>query len=336
MKKIKLFIGIDVSKKTLDIALSLNGDRSSMLHLKISNCPKGFKRMIKWIKTHVTIKPSQWLFGMEHTGLYILKLCRFLEANKMSYIIESPLRLSKSLGIKRSKNDKIDSKDIAYYIHLKRNELKVSTLPNEHIMELKALYAQRKQLVKYKTGLITSAKERSNHVEQQYAQTLLKDVTDIVQTINLKIAKIETRIKQVIEKDQSLKKQFELVTSVKGIGLINGTIFIIQTKGFTTFSDPRKYAAHAGTAPFGQQSGTSIYKAPKVSPMANKHIKAMLTQAANCAVRHDKELRQYYLRKIDQGKNKFSVLNAVKNKLIHRVFAVVKRGTPYVEFATYS
>jgi len=70
--------------------------------------------------------------------------------------------------------------------------------------------------------------------------------------------------------------------------------------------------------------------------MANKHLKAMLTQAANTAVQHDRELKQYYQRKLEQGKNKFSVLNAVKNKLIHRVFAVVKRGTPYVELATFS
>jgi transposase len=336
MKKFKLFLGIDISKKFFDVSISLDGNKASMLHSKFSNCPKGFEKMIKWIKANTDIKTSHWLLGMEHTGVYILRLCQYLEAQKISYIIESPLRLSKSLGIKRAKNDKIDSKDIAYYIHLKRKELKTSQLPDESIMELKALYAQRKQLVKYKNGLMTSAKERSSFVDQQYAQTLLQDALDIVQSINVKIDKIEQRMKQVIEENQSLKKQFCLVTSVKGIGLINGLLFIIQTQGFTTFSDPRKYAAHAGTAPFGEQSGSSINKAPKVSHLANKDIKAMLTQAANCAVQHDKELRRYYLRKIGQGKNKFSVLNAIKNKLIHRVFAVVKRGTPYVELATFT
>lgn len=336
MKNFKLFIGIDVSKKTLDVALSLDGDKSSMVHRKFSNDLKGFKQMIKWIKSHTAIKSSKWFFGMEHTGLYVIRLCQFLENQKISYIIESPLRLSRSLGIKRAKNDKIDSKNIAYYIYLKRNELKVSQLPDENLMEIQALYTQRKQLVKYRTGLITSSKESRSSIDQQYAQTLLDDALEIIQLINLKIAKIEQRIKQVIKKSEKLKKLFNLVTSVKGIGLINGIIFIIQTKGFTTFDDPRKYAAHAGVAPFGEQSGTSISKAPKVSSMANKQIKAMLTQAANSAVQHDKELRQYYLRKIEQGKNKFSVLNAVKSKLIHRVFAVVKRGTPYVEFATYS
>ena len=336
MKKFKLFIGIDISKKWIDVAITLDGDKSSMPHNRFDNDQKGFIAMTNWIKDHSSINSQYWLFCMEHTGVYILKLCNFLEAADYAYVLESPLRIHNSLGIKRGKNDKADSKDIAYYVHLKRNELKVSQLPSVTLMELKALYTQRRQYVKSRTALLNSAREQSDFIAEQYAQSIMQDNEDIAALINIKIKKVERRMKQIIKADQKLYKQYKLIESVKGIGLVNAVLFLIHAKGFTTFSDPKKYASHAGTAPFGQTSGSSIKRAPKVSPLANRHIKAMLTQAANSAVMYDKQIRQYYLRKIEQGKNKFSVLNAVKNKLIHRVFAVVKRGTPYVEMATYT
>jgi transposase len=336
MKKFKLFIGIDVSKATLDIALTLDGDKGNMAHLKISNNEKGLERMIRWIKEQVTIDQADWLFGLEHTGVYIIRLCEFLEHKGFDYLIESALRLKNSLGIKRAKSDKTDAKDIAEYIYLRREKLTVSKLPDGNLMELQALYAQRRLLVKHKVSLSNSTKERSRFVSAQYAQTLLESTAPIIEMIEQNIKTLESRMKEIIQNDPTLKQQYKLITSVKGIGLINAVLFLVQTGKFTAFTNPRKYATHAGVAPFRQQSGTTLNRQPKVSYMANKHLKAMLTQAANTAVQHDRELKQYYHRKLEQGKNKFSVLNAVKNKLIHRVFAVVKRGTPYVELSTFT
>ncbi len=336
MKNLKLFIGIDVSKKTLDVALTTNGDKANMTYTKVSNDNLGFSKMVQWISRQTIMTTDNWFFGLEHTGVYIIRLCQFFEQQGMAYTIESPLRLKKSLGIKRTKNDKADAKDIAHYIHLRRNDLKISTLPDECLMRLQVLYAQRRLLVKQKVSLSNSTKERSHFINEQYAQTLMEDSLEIIELIQQKIKLTEDRMKQVIQNDDTLKKQFELITSVKGIGLINAVLFLIQTRKFTAFTNPRKYATHAGTAPFGQQSGTTLKKQPKVSHMANKHLKAMLTQAAKNAIQYDKELKRYYHRKLEQGKNKYSVINAVKNKLIHRVFAVVKRGTPYVELATFA
>ena len=203
-------------------------------------------------------------------------------------------------------------------------------------MELKSLNTQGSQLVKYKNGLLVAAKEHRAFVDQAYSDQMLEDAQDISAVIQLKIKKIEKRMKQVVEQDPAIKKLYELVISVKGIGLINAVLFLVHTNAFTGFDNPRQYACYIGVAPFGQSSGTSLNIPDKVSQLANKKLKAMLTQAANTAVLHDKELNKYYHRKLDQGKNKYAVLNAVKNKLIHRVFAVVKRGTPYVELNRYA
>ena len=65
--------------------------------------------------------------------------------------------------------------------------------------------------------------------------------------------------------------------------------------------------------------------------MGDKEIKADLTMAAQTAVVWDSDLRLYYSRKRAEGKSYGCVLNAVKFKLVCRMFAVVKRGTVYVD-----
>jgi transposase len=65
--------------------------------------------------------------------------------------------------------------------------------------------------------------------------------------------------------------------------------------------------------------------------MADKELKTLLTNGAYAAIRYDGQIRNYFQRKLKEGKNEFSVINAIRNKLIHRVFATVNRGTPYVK-----
>ncbi|MEZ5037261.1 MAG: IS110 family transposase [Chitinophagales bacterium] len=93
-------------------------------------------------------------------------------------------------------------------------------------------------------------------------------------------------------------------------------------------SNPRSLACHCGVAPFERSSGLFKGKA-RVSHMANKRLKTALHMAALSAMKLDKELKQFYERKVAEGKSKMSVINAIRNKLIHRIFAVIKRATPY-------
>jgi len=87
----------------------------------------------------------------------------------------------------------------------------------------------------------------------------------------------------------------------------------------------------AAVAPFEYSSGTSIKGRPGTSSFANKVLKYDLHMAAMSAIRHCPELKAYYQRKREEGKDKMKILNAIRNKLLHRIVAVVKRGTPYEE-----
>ncbi|WP_373513577.1 transposase [Persicitalea sp.] len=102
----------------------------------------------------------------------------------------------------------------------------------------------------------------------------------------------------------------------------------------------RGVRCYAGVAPFEHSSGSSIRDGPprgrtRVSSLANRKMKALLSNCAAAAVQHDPQLKAYYQRKRGEGKDCLVVLNAVGAKLINRVFATVSRGTPYVPIAQY-
>ncbi|MFC2112889.1 transposase, partial [Bacteroidota bacterium] len=145
----------------------------------------------------------------------------------------------------------------------------------------------------------------------------------------LRIGRIDDQIKDLIKSDDSLKKNFDLATSVKGIGLVIAAFMLVTTNNFTSFEDGRKYACYSGIAPFESSSGNFQGKA-KVSHLANKRVKALLSNGANAAYKWDPEIKAYYERKIKEGKHHKLVINSIRCKLVNRVFAVVKRQTPYV------
>ena len=101
MKNKKLYVGIDVSKKTIDVAL-LTAERDQALkHKQFDNDIKGYGAMMKWVKTMYKYPEKEMLFCMEHTGIYSLNLSCYLSENNISFWLENPLQIKRSLGIKR-------------------------------------------------------------------------------------------------------------------------------------------------------------------------------------------------------------------------------------------
>jgi transposase len=133
-----------------------------------------------------------------------------------------------------------------------------------------------------------------------------------------------------IDGNEILKEQFALLQSVPGVGKQTAINLIVYTNCFTSFNDWRKFACYAGVAPFEYSSGSSIRGKKKVNHLANKKLKSLLNMAALSAKRNDKELHDYFERKVQEGKNKMLVLNALRCKVLSRSFAVIKRKSPFV------
>jgi len=165
---------------------------------------------------------------------------------------------------------------------------------------------------------------------------LLKTQEKLVRELSYSIAKVEDEIIKLINSDSEVKRVYKLITSIKGIEPIVAANLIVITQCFTTFENSRKLACYCGVAPFEKQSGSSLKSKNRVSHYANKKMKALLNLAASSAIQSNLELKTYYTRRIENGKSRMSTLNIIRNKLLHRIFAVVKRGTPYVEIYQHS
>ena len=124
-----------------------------------------------------------------------------------------------------------------------------------------------------------------------------------------------------------MQKQYEAITSVPGVGMVTALQLMVHTHHFKRFTSAKKLACYAGVAPFPHQSGSSVRGRDKVHPMANKTLKTALHMCALSVIRFKGEMRAYFDRKIKEGKNKMSILNAIGNKLLQ---ACVRDGKLFV------
>jgi len=336
MQKYQLFIGIDISKKWIDVCLSFTGQIATMPHGQFSNDEAGFQKMLKFISAFNQQHQlsGKWLFCMEHTGLYVLPLCSFLEQQALEYVLQSALEIIQSVGLRRSKSDARDAAVITRYLFLHHKELSPTVLPSGDLLKIKHLLSFRSRLVKARKSFKVAAKELKNFSDQAAP---VEQTSTIVNTqLSEHIKQTEQEVEQLIADSPALKKNYDLLISIKGVGLIVAAHLLVYTNGFTAFQNARQFACYIGIAPFGYSSGSTIKRPDRVSHLANKKLKTLISSAAISAIRFDKQLKAYYQRKIKDNKNPFLVQNNVKNKLIHRVFAVVKRGSPYVELEQFA
>lgn len=316
----KIFIGIDISSKTLDICLKIG---SSVQYFTIQNELKAIRAFFK----KYTVNGS--VVAMENTGRYNWTLFEVLATLDLSVYVLSPLHLKKSLGLSRGKNDKVDSLRICSYIEKNQQESTLWSPSSISIQKLKILLTERESRVKMKGQLARQQHDYKLMKSLEIDKELLKLNKKLIEAINTQLKKIESDIEKSITEDCELKKIAELIRSVPGVGKVVCWMMIAKTEGFTTITDPRKMACYCGVVPFEHQSGTSIRYKSRVSVFADKGMKTLLHLAAMSAIRLNNELRVYYRRKVEDGKNKMSVLNAVRNKIIHRIFAVIKNQTMY-------
>jgi len=326
MKTFLETVGIDVSKSTIDVTLHCGN-----AHSKFDNNEKGFKSMIKWTKKNTTMKLNQVLFCFEHTGLYSVSLSCFFTEKGMSFALVPAIEIKRSMGLVRGKDDKVDSKRIAEYAYLRKDTLKPTEIPSKNLSELSRLINLRERLVVERAGHKGTSRELKQTIGQTTAKEIINVHEKMIEHLTTEIKKLEKTISKVIEADPEISKVFNLTTSVKGVGSVVACHIIVATNCFQSFDDPRKFSCYCGIAPFPYSSGSSIRGASRISHYANKKLKALIDRSALSAIVHDKELREYYERKIGQGKKPRVVINAVRNKIIHRIFAVVKREEPFVE-----
>lgn len=254
------FIGIDISKDTIDVAILQEQFPESVKEKQFNNNLPGFDAMLGWmIKQKVEI--SEGVFCMEHTGTHGLLLFVWLNQKGIDYCVEPGLQIKRSLGLVRGKNDKVDARRTAGYALAQKARLKYFVIPAHNLTQIKQLLTYRDQLVKMKTGLMSSLKSHQQYHQVTKLDCVIEDIKHQIQQLADRIDQLEKQILQIIKSDQDLKKNYELTTSVIGIGPIIAFYMLVTTNNFTSFENGRKYACFAGIAPFEESSGKHRGKA---------------------------------------------------------------------------
>lgn len=327
--KKKHFVGVDISKDVLDVSILNEVDLEGAMHFQISNDLPGFNKLLLFLQKK-KISPNECAFCMEHTGTYGILFFAWLSQQDILFCVESGLHIKRSLGVTRGKSDKVDAERIAEYAYTQKTKLKAYQMPSTLMVKIKQLLTYREQMVRLRSGLKNSLKSHKQYQRLSGLDNIVKEVEQQINEQDQIIKRIENQLLEVIKSDRQLKKNYSLATSVKGIGLVIAAAMITTTNNFESFDNGRKYACYAGIAPFKYSSGSSIRGKNKVSVFGNRRVKTLLTNGANTAIKWDPQLKNYYNRKREEGKDHKLIVNAVSCKLVNRVFAVVKRQTPYV------
>jgi transposase len=322
-------VGSDISKESLDVCLIRIRDKQ-ICHQNFNNNMQGFQKMKHWLKSLGCELEQDTLFCMEHTGLYTRKLVHYLLSRGVAVWLETPLQIKRSIGLVRGKDDKIDSERIARYAFLHQDKAMLVNLSGLTIEKLKDLQANRNRLIKALKSIKTVVKEMLS-IDSASGKTLERVNRDAISGLEKSLQQVEEKMSECIEEDEELQKKYDLVTSIKGVGKVLAITLLVSTHGFQRMEDGRKLACYCGVAPFEYKSGSSVYAKPGVSKFANKELKRILYLVSMNSIQYNSELKAYFKRKVEEGKPKMLVLNAVQNKLLHQIVAVVKRGTPYVE-----
>lgn len=315
----KVIIGIDISKLTLDVFVKKD---SKTEHCQIQNNNKAIK---KFFKSFYNDKNT--IVAMENTGRYNYELYEVLSNMNILVYVINPLHLKKSMGLLRGKNDRIDSQRICLFIEKNYMDLIPWTAKSLDIQKLSLLNSERRHRVKIKSGLLKQMKDLNflNHIDKES----IKLNKQLILVLDKQIKAIEKKILGLIESNIELKDQYERIQTVPGVGKVLAAMFIIKTNGFTEIKSARKLACYSGVVPFEHRSGSSIFYKPRVSTMADKELKKILHLAALSSIRLKNDLAIYFQRKVLEGKNKMLVLNAIRNKIIHRVYALIKNKSVY-------
>ena len=319
-------IGIDISKSKIDCAVMTN--KLVLLKEKeVVNTDLKLKAFFISVLKELNIDVSGILVCCENTGIYNRPLERVCATLGIDLWVEHALKIKRASTDMRGKNDRKDALRIAEYAVRYIDRQVLYQEPSNVIKELHTQLKIRETLIEQRVAIKNQLKEAKSHDLEEY-KILEQGYRSISKTIEKSIQKAEIKINGLSLKDEEISENIKLMTTIPGIGTQNALYLVIVTNNFKAFTSAKHLACYAGVVPFQNQSGT-IIKRDRVSKMSNKTIKKLLHLAAMAAIRFDPELKTYYLRKVEEGKNKMSVLNAVRNKLVHRIVAVISKKRPY-------
>jgi transposase len=307
-------VGIDVSKKILDVAaLDDNGEVS---RAQFNNSRPGRDACLTWLESFKTCKVA-----LEATGTYHQHLVALLQMNNIHVSVINPAQVSYFIKSqhRRNKTDKADALSLALYGKERQPEVSTSHTPMRQSLA-REIEALTQDIVRLKNRL-EAAREGITHPKV--------------------VASLKRRIKALQEEKEGLEVQLRqevkasdpdglsLLTSIPGVGVRTACLLLTELGDIRRFSSARSLVAYAGLTPERYESGSSVHKRSRITRMGSRHLRKILYMPALSGLRYNPSLQRFYRRLVERNKAKKAALVACMAKLLRIVFAVLTYRTAF-------
>lgn len=318
-------VGIDISKKVLDLCLH---DRKTGYEYErqVSNNEEGFAEMALWLIDHTTGEKNQVVLCSEHTGRYGEHLLDWTTRNDWDHAMLKTTTLKKMGGEHHRKTDEFDASQLAEYGYRYSDSLRLSRSPKPAIKQLKRLRAERRKMVDQRASLKQKLSEADYHdADMEFIVDCWKQQ---VALLTDQINQFEERITTLITEDDELKQRSRQMRTAPGIGKVIGCFWLTLFAGEPNL-DARKISSRFGFAPHSYSSGTSVGKPDRSAGFGNSEMRKLMHQAARSVSTHKPHYREYYEKKLAEGKAELLVINNIINKLIRLYCAMWNNRADY-------
>ena len=328
-KTIVQSIGIDVSQKELVCSFARKnelGEIEIIAHKTFINSEKGFKELVKWKKK---LKEEKIIvrFVMEVTGVYHEKTALFLHTNGYDVALVLPnkaMHFQKTLDIKTI-TDKTSANALAQMGIEKQLAKWEPPLPVYNL--LKQLSRERNQLVEERTVI-----KNQIHAENAGAWPNKGSITRMnkrVVFVNNQIKEIEKEMQQVVNTTDELKRKLKFACSIPGVAFITAITVIAETNGFHLIKNKRQLVSYAGMDVILKDSGTSVRSKPRISKRGNKYLRKAVHLPALSAIRHDRKMKNVFVRLVVKHGIKMKAAVAVQRKVLEMIYTLWNKEEMY-------
>ncbi|HGJ5857194.1 IS110 family transposase [Arsenophonus nasoniae] len=317
-------VGIDVSKKKLDICLLTKGIEEKRKTKVIKNDQHSTRTLIEWLKKQKYLLENVRI-TLESTGTYHEQLCTELYDMGIHVSIVNPYRIrefAKGMGI-LTKTDRVDAFVLACYGELKKPSAWIAPLPE--IRALKSLINRREALL---ADLLREQNRQEKTLTTSTPKIVRQSLVKCIKILEKELLAIESEISNHIDNHPKLKQDMELLTSIKSIGNQVGANMLMVLRSHD-FNSAEQVASYLGLVPVERRSGTSVNGRAHLSKTGSSQIRAKLYFSAITAIRHNPHIKSLYDRLLAKGKSKMSALGAAMRKLVHLCYGVLKTGIAY-------
>lgn len=327
----KIYVGIDISKEKCN--LCYRDGLEIVMEEESANDVKALKKSLSAVLKTFSVAFDEVLVCAEYTGRYIYPLTVACQELDIFLWMDDPTRIKNSMGLTRGKNDVIDAARIAEYAYRYSDKAIRYRIPDAALVSMKSLLVDREFLLIDKKRYQSQITDQKRYMASGDFKHKCARWKKVIRAIDDQIKAIDAEIESLIAANPVLTRQKELLTSIDGVGDRIAINMIAITGGFTRFQNARQFCSFAGLTPYKYDSGTSVHSKAKISKRANQTMKALLHLAAVGAATHMKEseYRDYFDRKIKDGKHVMCILNVVRAKIVHRMFSVIRRDTEYTK-----